>query len=267
MRNACVVISAVATSAVIVACASAVAVRAQQTFGPRDLAGHWERVTPIVSFGNVPTGGRDNPAVREAPFTPEGRRRYEANKPGYGPRRSTQRNDPLGRCEPLGLPRQLNAEIIEPHSTWQIVQTPGRILQFFEYRHDWREIWMDGRALPALRDADPKWNGYSVGRWDGDTLVVESVGFDDRSWVDKFGYPHSDQMRLEERYRRVDADTLELVMTITDPVVYATPWSSDTKRMKLNREKAARWDEQIYCVPSEEFPFQRLIQSGNVIEP
>ena len=96
---------------------------------------------------------------------------------------------------------------------------------------------------------------------------LELVAFDGRSWVDKFGYPHSEEMRLQERYRRVDADTLELVMTITDPVVYSKPWSSDVKRMKLNREKTKRWDEQIYCVPSEEFPFQRLIQSGNVIEP
>ena len=72
--------------------------------------------------------------------------------------------------------------------------------------------------------------------------------------MDKFGYPHSEEMRLEERYRRVDAETLELVMTITDPVVYAKPWSSDTKRMKLNREKAKRWDEQIYCVPVRGVP-------------
>ncbi len=126
---------------------------------------------------------------------------------------------------------------------------------------------MDGRALPDPATVDPKWNGFSVGRWEDDTLVVDSVAFDGRSWVDKFGYPHSEEMRLQERYRRVDADTLELVMTITDPVVYSKPWSSDVKRMKLNREKTKRWDEQIYCVPSEEFPFQRLIQSGNVMEP
>ena len=241
---------------------------AQDRVDPRDLAGHWDRVSPIVSFGNVPTGGaKENPGVQEAPFTPEGRTRYEANKPGYGPRRSTQRNDPLGRCEPPGLVRLLNAEIIEPHNTWEIVQTPNRIVQFFEYRHDWREIWMDGRKLPSLEEAHPKWNGYSVGRWDGDTLVVESVGFDERSWVDKFGYPHSDQMRLEERYRRTGADSLELTMTITDPIVYAKAWVSDTKRFTINRDKAKGWDEQIYCVPAEEFAFQRLIQSGNVVEP
>ncbi len=113
MRKACFVLPAVVAAALL-AGVSATAVRAQQTFDPRDIAGHWERTTPIVSFGNVPTGGRDNPTVQEAPFTPEGLRMYEANKPGYGPRRSTQRNDPLGRCEPLGLPRQLNAEIVEP---------------------------------------------------------------------------------------------------------------------------------------------------------
>ena len=241
---------------------------AQQAFNAREFSGHWDRTSPIVSFGNVPTGAaRENPGAQEAPFTPEGRARYEANRPGYGPRRSTQRNDPLGRCEPLGLVRHLTAEIIEPHNTFEIVQTPGRILQFFEYRHDWREVWMDGRTLPALDAVEPKWNGYSVGRFDGDTLVVESVGFDERSWVDKFGYPHSEEMRLEERYRRIDAGALELVMTVTDPVVYARPWVSDMKRFSLNRDKARRWDEQIYCVPSEEFPFQRLIQSGNVIEP
>ena len=250
----------------IMVCVSVAAGRAQQTFDPKDLSGHWDRTTPIVSFGAVPGSGRGNAGV-EAPFTPEGKKMNDANKPGYGPRRGTTRNDPLGRCEPLGLVRHLNTEIVEPHNTFEIVQTPRRIVQFFEYRHDWREIAMDGRMLPDPTRVDPKWNGYSVGRWDGNTLVVESVGFDGRSWVDKFGYPHSEEMRLEERYRRIDAETLELVMTITDPVVYSRPWTSDTKRMKLNREKATRWDEQIYCVPSEEFPFQRLIQSGNTIEP
>jgi len=272
-------VTPVAVALVILACVSTVTSRAAQqaaaadagksaAFDPRDFAGHWDRASAIVSFSNVPTGAaRENPGVQEAPFTPEGRAMYEANRPGYGPRRSTRRNDPLGRCEPLGLVRHLTTEIVEPHSTFEIVQTPGRILQSFEYRHDWREIWMDGRMLPALEVAEPKWNGYSVGRFEGDTLVVQSIGFDERSWVDKFGYPHSEQMRLEERYRRIDRDTLELVMTITDPVVYTRPWVSDTKRFQLNRPKARGWDEQIYCVPSEEFPFQKLIESGNVVEP
>jgi hypothetical protein len=163
-------------------------------------------------------------------------------------------------CEPMGLVRNLNAEIIPPHNTFEIVQIAGRVLQFFEYRHDWREIWMDGRALPSLDALDPRWNGHSVGRWDGDTLVVESVGLDGRSWLDKFGYPHSDEMRVEERYRLIDADTLELVITINDPAMYTKPWASDRKAFKRNRAKAKRWDEQIYCVPAEEFSHNELIR-------
>jgi hypothetical protein len=258
-----------AAAAILVVCGSGLAFGQSggSSFDPRDLAGHWDRVSPIQSFGNVPgSDPRDADGGREPAFTDEGRARFDANLPGYGPRRQLRRNDPLGRCEPMGLPRNLNAEIIPPHSTFEIVQSPGRLLQFFEYRHDWREVWMDGRPLPAFEETYPKWNGFSVGRWEGDTFVVESIGFDDRTWLDKFGYPHSEEMRLEERYRRIDADTLELTMTVIDPIVYREPFVSDRKLFLLNREKSSRWDEQIFCVPAEEMSYQDLIQSGNVIE-
>ncbi len=246
--------------------ATSLAQEQESSIDPRDLSGHWDRMTPVQSFGNVPgTPGQGGDAGQEAPFTAEGRTLFDTYLPGYGPRRQMQRNDPLGRCEPMGLPRNLNTEIVAPHSTFEIVQTSERILQFFEYRHDWREIWMDGRALPALEDTYPKWNGYSVGRWQGDTLVVVSIGFDDRSWLDKFGYPHSEEMRLEERYRRIDADTLELTMTISDPVVYSEAFHSDRKLFRLNREKSNGWDEQIYCMPADELSYQNLIGSGNTI--
>ena len=238
-----------------------------QQADPRDFSGHWDRTSPIVSFGNVPTGARQEPAgAAEAPFTAEGRNRYDANRPGYGPRRAMARNDPMGRCEPLGLVRNLVAEIVAPHATFEIVQTPTRIVQFFEYRHDWREIWLDGRALPQGDNLYPKWNGFSVGRWRGDELVVESVGFDARTWLDKLGYPHSENMRVEERYRRVDAETLEHVITVTDSVVYTEPWRSDVKRFRANRGKAQRWDEQIHCVTAEEMTYQDLVGTGNVID-
>lgn len=238
-----------------------------QSYDARDLSGNWDRVSEIESFSNTPGAIRGRPEMgEEAPFTEVGRRLFEQNMPGYGPRRQMQRNDPYNRCEPAGLVRNLNTEIIAPHSTFELVHTEDRILQFFEYRHDWREIWMDGRELPEIEDVPLRWNGHSVGRWEGDTLVVESVGFDDRSWLDKLGYPHSDQMHVEERYRRVDAETLELVITVTDPVVYTRPWQSDTKRFELNREKHEDWDEQIYCIPAEEMSFQDLMGTGNVID-
>jgi hypothetical protein len=253
---------------VVAAAALAAPLAAQPAFDARDFSGHWDRSSGIESFANTPSGTRDNaqPGAREAPFTAEGRAAFDANKPGYGPRRALQRNDPMGRCEPLGLVRNLVAEIVAPHATFEIVQTPTRILQLFEYRHDWREIWLDGRTLPEGDDLYPKWNGFSVGRFEGDTLVVESAGFDARSWLDKLGYPHSESLRVEERYRRVDAETLELVVTITDPVMYTQPWRSDAKRFRLNGAKAQRWDEQIYCIPAEEMTYQDLVGTGNRID-
>lgn len=234
----------------------------------RDLAGHWDRSSTLESFANTPGGTRDNaqPGAREAPFTAAGRAAFDANKPGYGPRRAMQRNDPMGRCEPLGLVRNLVTEIVAPHATFEIVQTPTRIVQIFEYRHDWREIWLDGRALPEGGDLYPKWNGFSVGRWQGDELVVESVGLDARTWLDKLGYPHTENMRVEERYKRADAETLELVVTVTDPDLYSEPWRSDVKRFRANATKARRWDEQIHCVPADEMTYQDLVGTGNVID-
>jgi hypothetical protein len=236
----------------------AVGAQTAAAFDPRDLSGHWDRTTPVQSFSNVPQApGR--PGV-EAPLTPAGRKRWEENRPGYGPRATAQgRNDPMTLCQPVGLVRNLTTEIVPPHSTFEIVQLPGRMLQFFEYHHDWREVWADGRPLPAMETAEPKWLGYSVGRWDGNTFVVDSVGFDDRTWLDKFGFPHTDQMRVEERYRRVDAETLELVMTVTDPEYYSRPWVSDTKRFRLNREKTKAPGEQIYCNPADVLEFNALI--------
>lgn len=245
----------IAALALIIAATS---VGAQQAAGNRDLSGHWDRTTRVVSFGAVPQARGQT--GEEAPLTPYGRTLLESNKPGYGPRSSEERNDPMVFCTPPGVVRNLTTEIVAPHDTFEIVQLPNRILQFFEYNHDWREIWMDGRTLPSLDEAELKWNGYSVGHWEGDTLVVDSVGFNDRTWLDKFGYPHTEEMRVEERYRRVDADTLELVITITDPKVYSRPWQSDRKMFRLDRDRADGWDEQIYCVPADAFELNDLIR-------
>jgi hypothetical protein len=100
----------------------------------------------------------------------------------------------------------------------------------------------------------PLWNGYSVGRWEGNTFIVESTDFDDRSWLDHFGDPHSDEMRLEERFRRADYTTLQLTMTLTDPKTYTQPWVSEVKTWKLNPKLEL---EQEICVPSEEQAFNK----------
>src|SRR5436190_20088741 len=119
-------------------------------------------------------------------------------------------------CDPLGMPRNLFLEVsIYP---MEIVQTPKRVLQFFEWAHAWREIWTDGRELP--KDPDPKWMGYSVGRWEGGTLVVNTSGFNDRAWLDFNGHPQTESLRVIERFRRYDIGHLELEMELADPKVF-----------------------------------------------
>ena len=96
-----------------------------------------------------------------------------------------------------------------------LIGLPDRILQHFQWGYGLRTIWMDGRTLPQPIEVDiPRWWGYAVGRWEGNTLVVTSTGYDDRTWVDHFGYPHSTEMVLEERYTRINYDTLELKMVL-----------------------------------------------------
>ncbi|MBZ5633773.1 MAG: hypothetical protein LAO55_11680 [Acidobacteriia bacterium] len=239
-----------------------VCAQAARDFDPHDLSGHWNRTSRFQTFSNVWSGQGPTQGTEEAPFTAAGKARFEKNKPGYGPRAVPPAvgNDPMGTCDPLGIPRLLNTEVISPHQTMEIVQVPGRMIQFFEWHHDWREVFTDGRKLPSADEVDPSWNGTSIGRWDGDVFVVSSIGFDDRTWLDKFGYPHSENMRLEERYRRRDRDTLELTMTLTDPETYTRPWVSDTKVFRIDREKSKRWDEQIYCVPTEEYKFNQRVR-------
>jgi len=104
----------------------------------------------------------------------------------------------------------------------KIVQTPALIL-ILNPDLTYRQIFLDGRALP--HDPNPAWMGYSVGHWEGDTLVVQSAGFNDRTWLDRDGHPHTEALRTTERYRRRDFGHLELEVTLEDAAVYARPWT------------------------------------------
>lgn len=103
----------------------------------------------------------------------------------------------------------------------KLVQTPALIV-ILEEDLVYRQIFMDGRALET--DPQPSWMGYSVGRWEGDTLVVDSFGYNDRTWLDTMGHPHTPALRITERYRRPDFGHLEMEATLTDPTVYSKPW-------------------------------------------
>jgi hypothetical protein len=127
------------------------------------------------------------------------------------------REDPQAYCVLSGVPR----EHVVPYP-FKILQPPGEVVILYEALHSYRQIYMDGRALP--KDPNPAWMGYSVGRWDGDTLVVESNGFEENNWLDNGGHPGTEALRLTERFHRRDFGHIDLEITIDDPKAYTKPW-------------------------------------------
>ena len=127
------------------------------------------------------------------------------------------KDDPEANCLPTGVPR------LAPYP-WKIVQTPTLVVFLFEGNiHSYRQIFLDGRAHP--KDPDPTWYGDSIGHWEGDTLVVDSVGFNDKFWFDFAAHPHTDKLHITERYRRPDLGHLESEVTIDDPGAYTKPFT------------------------------------------
>jgi hypothetical protein len=154
------------------------------------------------------------------PMTPWAEEKYKANKPNVGPRSVslTESNDPIMQCAPPGVPRVylIRGEPME------IANIPGRVLMIFEYDHFVRNIFTDGREHP--KDLSPSWMGDAIGKWEGDTLVVDTVGFNDKTWLDNDGLPHTEDLHLVERMRRVNHDTLTIDTTIEDPKAYTKAW-------------------------------------------
>jgi hypothetical protein len=179
----------------------------------RDLTGIWD-----PGRAGIGPRGSANPA----PLTAWGEAKGRTHKAGDGIRQvpAEDINDPLSTLgDPGGYPRQLLFELRQV----QFAQTPESVLALFMWEKRWRTIWTDGRALPA--SPDPRWYGYSVGRWEDDTtFVVTSNGTDERTWLDNAGNPHSDELRVEERWRRISRNRLELTVTLDDPKAYTRPW-------------------------------------------
>ena len=214
-----------------------------------DLSGVWMQ-HPDGPVPGLP-GMNAVDARTRPPFTPWGQARFDAAKPMIGPRAvAGTENSPSLNCDPDGPPRILNLP-----NPFEIVQIPGRVFMFFEEGHIWRTIWADGRPLP--KDPEPSWLGYSVGHWEGDTFVVETIGFNDKLWADPWGDPRSEKMHLTERYRRVNHDTLELQIIIDDPKSYTKVWTSPAKLHKLEPGwEIAEW----FCVLEEDKPYDDVIR-------
>jgi hypothetical protein len=190
------------------------------------------------------------------PMTPLGQKLFSFNKPEteFGTGHS---NDPLNTCDPLGIPRNL---VFETRGL-AFATMPDRIAVLHQYQRVWRYVWMDGRELPKKFDTKDglasRWYGYSVGHWDGDyTLVIDTVGSNDQSWLDKAGHPHSVDAHIHERYTRVDHNHLEMVVTVDDPTIYTQPFVLSKNSYRWIPDQEA---EEQMCVPSE------MIQYMNVI--
>jgi hypothetical protein len=217
----------------------------------RDLSGLWHyegtgASEPIAPDNLIP------------PMTPWAQARFDAERPGYGPKRAPGGNDPILQCDPMGFPR-----VLFLNTPFEFVQVAGRVIQFFEHEHEYRSIWTDGRSLP--KDPGPTWYGYATGHWEtDDTFVVESTGFRDSTWLGSTGYPHSEDMHITERYHRADHDTIFYDITINDPKAYTKPIVGPQRTMKL-------WpkDEMVeeICVPSEEKSFTNRIAEPATPKP
>jgi hypothetical protein len=137
-------------------------------------------------------------------------------------------DDPLARCLPHGVPR-VNTNGMFP---FKIIQTPTVIVILYEQLGLFRQIFLDGRKLGA--DPNPSWLGYSTGKWDGDTLVVETSGFNDKTWLDTFkGRPASELLHVTERFRRTSFGNMEVRATIDDPKAFTHPWTTTPQKMHL----------------------------------
>jgi hypothetical protein len=237
--------------------------RAHLTYDPHDFSGIWRLAGPMVPQPKDPRIGDAHPTplmggAPPPPMTEWGKQKFDANKPSAAESWQSRRvapalgNDPLGNCDPLGYPRNLGG-------TFEFVQTANKMVQLFDEGRRLREIYADGRKIPD--DVDPRWYGWAVGHWEGDSLVIDSSGYDERSWLDGNGFPHSDEMKLHEVYRHPDAVTLELTMTLDDPKAYTKSWSGNKQTFKLVLPKGLTVLPEYYCVPSEEQTFNQGVRN------
>jgi hypothetical protein len=176
--------------------------------GRPDLSGVWAapggRYVQNVAADLKPDG---------VPYQPWAKALADARADG-----SRERENPSTNCLPTGVPR-INAA----PPPWKIVQSDGFIVILYESQNLFRQIFTDGRE--PVRDPNPSWLGYSVGRWEGDTLVVDTTGFNGKTWLDQSGKPTTEALHVIERFRRRDFGHMDIQITIDDPKAYTRPWT------------------------------------------
>ena len=205
--------------------------------GKPDFTGIWRNTQParLAEFGerqpardpNAPPTGLDQfrdigTGVKDGlPFTPwaadlKKKRMADLSK-----------DNPDAHCLPMG-----NMQFETHPQPRKMIQTPDLLLIIYEANGGLRQVFLDGRPLPKADDVQPWWYGYSVGKWDGDTLLVETTGFRDDGWLDINGSPLTSAAKMTERFRRPDFGNLEIQITVDDPKAYTKPWTV-TVRQKI----------------------------------
>jgi hypothetical protein len=189
--------------------------------GKPDLSGKWSSKDNTFAR-DLATGLKED----DVPFQPWAKALFDKRKDG-----SHSREDPDANCLPQGVPKI--GALAYP---WRVVQTPGSIVIIYEAFTLWRQIFMDGRELVA--DPNPTWMGYSTAKWDGDTLVIDTRGFNGRHWLDQLGRPSTQALHVIERFHRRDFWHMDIHATIDDPGAYTRPWS-------VKQEVALRYDTEL----------------------
>jgi hypothetical protein len=150
---------------------------------------------------------------------------------------------PSERCLPHGV-----TDFQALGQPTKIIQTPEVTIILFESYNHYRQVFTDGRPTPPVHN--PAWLGYSVGRWEGDTFVVETTGFNDITWLDDGGHPHTEQLKVTERFRRTDFGHMELEMTVDDPGAYTKPWKATLRKDLMVDTELIEW----ICENEKDFP-------------
>ena len=230
--------------------------------GKPDLSGVWGVVDRAPG---IDTTAREESALLEKLYgrlqntqpsrTPWAEERHQYND---DPRKSAdgidgdfgarQELNPMEHCVPYGPSLLIINNGAVGVGGYEIIQSPRRVLIIYEQDHSVRQIWMDGRGHPPKEELELTWMGHSTGRWEGDTLVVDTVGLRDEPWLDGGGNVSSKELRMEERYQRLDNNTLKVQLTLTDPIAFTKPWVRSTYRRLRN------WDlaEDVRCYQGSE---------------
>ena len=175
--------------------------------GKPDITGLWIP-GPGVYVGDIAKDLKPG----EVPFQPWAESLYKER------RASNSKDDPTASCVVGGVPR---SDVV-PYP-FKILDVPGMTVILYEAVHSYRQIFTDGRELPNY-DPTPTWFGYSIGKWEGEAFVVQSTGFNDHGWIDNFGKPSTEALRVTERFRRKDFGHMDLQITIDDAKAYTKPW-------------------------------------------